>query len=180
MDALEYAPARLEPNQRSILIEGKTDFYCFEYFNQIQFENEFSISLFPGGGSGTLDPLITLLAGWGVEFLILLDGDASGLKESSRYKEKFESLVTNRITNISELLGSSENTKIENVFDSSDLEKIRVSFFPNEKKLTKKLLHHGIQEMLANKVKLGFSEKTLVNFKTLLKKLEEKHSALAN
>lgn len=179
MDALEYSPAQIDPEKCSILIEGKTDFYCIEYFKQIYFPGEFQTTFFPGGGSGTLDPLIALLSGWAVDFLILLDGDASGVKEASRYEEKFEYLVANRITTISTLLNDSRKMRIEEVFDKADIELIKETLFPSEKTLSKKLLHRGIQELLASKRKLPFSEATVSNFKKLLSQLEASYFALA-
>lgn len=179
MDALEYSPAQISPEKCSILIEGKTDFYCLEYFKQIYYPELFSITLFPGGGSGTLDALISLLSGWGVKFLILLDGDLSGVKEKARYEEKFESLVKDRIKTISELLETVLKIRIEEVFTEEDLETIRFHIFPEHPLLTKKLLHRAIQELLAAKRKLPFSTVTLDKFKHLLSALQLAYSGLS-
>lgn len=175
MDALEYTPPQISPECASILIEGKTDYYCIEYFKIIYFTNEFNITLFPGGGSSGLDSLISLLSGWAVDFLIVLDGDKSGESEKSRYEEKFESLVKNRISTLGDILSKKTKTRIEELFIKSDLELIRLKYFPNESKLTKKLLHKAIQEMLAGKVKLNFSQTTISNFKNLLNNLKEQY-----
>lgn len=178
MDALEYSPARISPENCSVFIEGKTDFYCLEYFKQVYFPEKSSITLFPGGGSGSLDPLISLMSGWGKEFLILLDGDASGEKEKTRYIEKFESLVDSRITTISELLGVTGKIRIENIFAEVDLDLIRTTLFPTEKTLSKKLLHKGIQELLATKRKLSFSKKTTQSFEKLIDSLAASYMLL--
>lgn len=175
MDALEYTPPRISPECASILIEGKTDYYCIEYFKIVYFTNEFDITLFPGGGSSGLDSLISLLSGWAVEFLIVLDGDKSGESEKSRYEEKFESLVENRIKTLGDILNRKTKTRIEELFDKSDSDLIRLKYFPNESKLTKKLLHKAIQEMLAGKMKLNFSQTTINNFKNLLNNLKEQY-----
>ncbi len=175
MDALEYAPAPLAPDRCSVLVEGKTDFYCIEYFKQVYFPGEFKVSLFPGGGSGTLDPLISLLAGWGVEFLILLDGDASGNGEAERYKEKFETLLNHRIETLSSLLKKQGQMKVESLFSSADKEMIRKETFPEEANLGKKLLHRAVQELLAGKRKLAFSSSTLDSFRLLLSEIEKRY-----
>lgn len=172
MDALEYTPPQLSPEIASILIEGKTDYYCIEYFKNVYFPNKFAISLFPGGGSGGLDSLISLLSGWAVEFLIVLDGDKSGDSEKSRYEDKFESLVENRIKTLSEILKRKTKVRIEELFDIPDLEIIRLNYFPKEKKLNKKLLHKAIQEMLASKIKLNLSQHTIDNFENLLNSMK--------
>lgn len=175
MDALEYTPPQISPECASILIEGKTDYYCIEYFKIIYFADEFDITLFPGGGSSGLDSLISLLSGWAVEYLIVLDGDKSGDSEKARYEEKFESLVENRIKTLSDILNRKTKTRIEELFDKSDLELIRLKYFPNETNLTKKLLHKAIQEMLAGKLKLNLSQVTIDNFKNLLNNLKAQY-----
>lgn len=178
MDALDYSPAQISPEISSILIEGKTDFYCIEYFKTVYFSNEFHLNLFPGGGSGALDPLISLLSGWGTNFIILLDGDESGNKEKLRYEEKFESLVANRVTTLADTLCTAKKTRIEEVFASEDIELIRKQIFPDQAKLTKKLLHKAIQELLASQRKLVFSEETMSNFRNLLTNLDRQYAAL--
>jgi len=178
MDALEYTPPQISPERSSILIEGKTDYYCLEYFKQIYFPDEFNLTLFPGGGSGSLDPLISLLSGWAINFLVLLDGDASGKQERARYEEKFESLVADRIQTIGDFLNTKDKIRIEDLFDSGDIELIRSSLFESEKSLSKKLLHRGIQELLANRRRLPFSTKTTTRFHSLLKGLDDQYAAM--
>ena len=179
MDALDYAPTQIAPETASVLIEGKTDFYCLEYFNKIILKNQSSLTLFPGGGSGGLDPLISLLIGWGTEFLVVLDGDASGEKERLRYIEKFESAIEKRITTLSDLRNTKEKTLIENLFDKLDIELIRAAFFPEERKLSKKLLHKAIQELLATRRSLDFSTKTIENFRTILDGMNTHHELIS-
>lgn len=176
MDALEYSPAQISPETSSVLIEGKTDFYCIEYFKTIYFKDKFTLTLYPGGGSGALDPLISLLCGWGINFIMLLDGDESGNREKSRYEEKFESLLTNRITTLSQCLNTTTKTQIENVFAADDLELIRGYIFPDQPKLSKKLLHKAIQELLVNQTKLPFSDVTINNFRNLLIALDARYT----
>lgn len=179
MDALEYSPAQLSPELCSVLIEGKTDFYCLEYFKKVYFPEFYSITLFPGGGSGTLDSLISLLSGWAVDFIVLLDGDSSGQKEKDRYEEKFESLVMNRVKTLSELLKTTQKTRIEEVFSKADIEIIRLNIFPAEAILSKKLLHKAIQELLASKRQLPFSDETIAKFRNLLDTLQVAYLALS-
>lgn len=178
LEALEYAPSKLAPTGSCVLIEGKTDFYCFEYFNKIVFDNKYSISLCPGGGSGSLDTLISLLYGWGQNFVILLDSDKSGIAEKERYKEKFELIVKDKILTLSDIIENSENLRIENLFSDVDLEKIRDTYFPSEKKLKKNHLHQAIQEMLASRQKIDFEEKTFDAFHMTLATLEGKLSQM--
>ena len=172
MDALEYSPSRLAPGSQAILIEGKTDYYCLELFKRYLNIESTELCLFPGGGSGTLDPLISILAGWGSNFLIVLDGDASGISESKRYREKFEKIVDGKIFTLSEILEKSTKTLIENLISNADKEKIRKKYFSDEAKLTKKLLHKAIQELLFDSRKFDFDESTTTNFRELIGSLQ--------
>lgn len=113
MDTLDYAPAKISPEKASVLIEGKTDFYCIQYFKNVYFKDRFKLEFFPGGGSGALDPIISILCGWGINFIILLDEDESGIKEKTRYETKFETLVKNRIVTLAEALDISKNQNRE-------------------------------------------------------------------
>ncbi len=174
MDALEYSPSKLQPGSCSVLIEGKSDYYCLEFFAKEIYPNGFNITLFPGGGSGSLDPLISILCGWNADFMVILDGDKAGRDESERYNNKFESLVSNKITTLSDLIASNKNIKIEDLIEECDQEKIREALFPEEKKLTKKLLHRGMQLLLKNNQNITFDSKTISNFSTVFKSIENK------
>lgn len=174
MDALEYSPSKLQPGSCSVLIEGKSDYYCLEFFARKIYPEGFNITLFPGGGSGSLDPLISILCGWHVEFMIILDGDQAGESESERYHNKFESLVSDKVTTLSRLISSNKNTKVEDLIEECDKEKIRQNIFPEEKKLTKKLLHRGMQLLLINDHGISFDAKTIANFSTILQSIKTK------
>jgi hypothetical protein len=180
MDALEYSPSRLAPNSASVLIEGKTDYYCMEYFKALFFADQFSIRLFPGGGSGSLDALISLLSGWGVPFLVLLDGDDAGAKEQLRYEAKFEALVRGRIFSLANITVGASFKTIEKLFTAEDLELLRRTFYPTQSRLTKKLLHRAIQECLVGRRKLNFSAKCLSNFQDVIAALQEKHDSVSH
>jgi hypothetical protein len=173
LDALEYGPSKLSLDTRCILVEGKTDFYCLEYFNKFVFEGKFNISFFPGGGSGSLDPLISLLHGWGHNFLILLDSDSSGKSEQLRYAAKFELVVNNRIFTLGDILSSPEKIRIEELLSNSDKEKICSELFPSEKILTKPLLHKAIQELLSTSQKIELGPSTLTRIENILRTLQE-------
>lgn len=179
MDALEYAPAPLGPDSAGLLVEGKTDYFCLEYFKQLYFNHSVQLNIFPGGGAGSLDALIGLLTGWGQEFIILLDSDKEGMSQKKRYLEKFESLIEGRIFTIQELLGDGEPIAgIEKMFAPVDLELIRKSFSPHEKKLAKRTLHRAIQELLAKQARMNFESETLERFELLLQRTQEKHLSL--
>jgi predicted ATP-dependent endonuclease of OLD family len=179
LDALEYTPSKLDPSKASALVEGKTDYYCLEYFRKFHFPGLSSVSLFPGGGSGSLDALIRLLIGWAMPFVVILDADGAGTKEEARYKEQFESLVEGRISTLGKLAGAGGKFMIENMFSPADKELLRKTFFKDEARFTKKMLHRAIQELLATQNAFGFSKETLDRFEAVLRALQKAYDDVA-
>jgi predicted ATPase len=176
MDALQYSPSKLDPKAANVLVEGKTDFYCLEYFRRFFPSECASLVFFPGSGAGSLDGLISLMIGWGGNFVVLLDTDAAGDKEARRYADKFESLVDGRICALGPLITSASGAmRVEQLFAKEDRDLIRATFFPDKKTLTKKLLHKAMQELLATGRRLDFRDGTLRNFRTVLNGLDQKY-----
>lgn len=95
LDLLDYQPSRLEPVPDVVLVEGKSDFYLLRYAAEVLALNN-DLKLVPGTGAGALDPLIRLHIGWGKSFVILIDGDAEGIKQQQRYEAEFGRIVDAR------------------------------------------------------------------------------------
>jgi energy-coupling factor transporter ATP-binding protein EcfA2 len=105
LDLLEYRPSELEPVPDVVLVEGKTDFYLLRYMTEI-LGIESDLRFVPGTGAGSLDALIKLHIGWGKTFLVLLDGDAEGIKQRERYLERYGPVIQGRCVLLPELAGS--------------------------------------------------------------------------
>ncbi len=161
MEALDYSPSPLEFPSHVVLVEGKTDFFLLNYFGDLLECNTEAIHLFPGGGAGSLDPLVTLLSGWGRHFIILVDSDAEGEKQKRRYIEKFESIVEGRVFSLGDVDASLMGKSIESILTSEDKEQIRQTVFPELAALKKKQTHVAIQELLAKRCKLPFAAETI-------------------
>lgn len=172
-DALDYAPSPVEFPDNVVLVEGKTDFFAIKYFFDQKNSGKLVLNIFPGGGAGSLDPLISMLFGWGKNFIILVDSDSAGENQKRRYKEKFESIVNDRVFSFLDIFGSS-GEQIESIIANDDKENLRVEFFPVQKKLSKKHLHMAMQELIAARRTLEFSDETLQKFEKIHGFLAEK------
>jgi len=170
-EALDYAPSPIEFPDSVVLVEGKTDFFAISYFSRFLSVVTAHPKLFPGGGAGSLDPLISLLSGWGKNFVILVDSDAQGKFQKQRYEDKFEAIVARRIFSIEDIDAAWAGCEIEQLIEVSDAELIWKDRFPAEIKLTKKLLHKAIQELLVLDRRLPISKSTLGKFEALIKYL---------
>lgn len=171
-EALDYAPSPLEFPASVVLVEGKTDFFALKYFSSILEAKNTYPKIFPGGGAGTLDALISLLYGWGKEFIVLVDSDEAGETQKKRYENKFEQIVSGRIFTFEDINASWKGYRIEQLIDPVDIELIRKAIFPDQPKLGKKQLHLAVQELIMLQKKLPFSTITLQNFESLFENLK--------
>lgn len=175
-EALDYSPSPLEFPSKAILVEGKTDFFALQYLSS-QLKLKCSKPyIFPGGGAGTLDPLISLLYGWGKNFVIILDSDEAGETQKKRYIEKFEEIVAGKIFSFKDINSAWKNYRIEQLIHKDDIERIRADRFPSLKKLGKKQLHIAIQELLRLEKPLPLAKGTQDNIAQILEFLDQKLS----
>lgn len=165
IDRLAVVPSRFDIDVSGIILEGKSDYYIIEYFNQ-QYGSR-SLRLYPGLGAGTLSALVAILRGWGKRVRIVLDSDEAGKKEKERYCADFN-LSESEISLIGDFSGSV--TKIENLFTVDDLKRLCIT----KKKpiLAKKELLLIFQEHLAAGSKAPLTSATVNRAKSLLKQLE--------
>ncbi|MDN3460806.1 AAA family ATPase [Rhodococcus sp. APC 3903] len=151
LDMLDYQPSRLEPIDEIVLVEGKSDFYYLRYMaDVIKIKTE--LKFIPGGGAGSLEPLIRLYIGWGKNFVILLDGDAEGMKQRRRYIEEFGHFVSSRCLILPEICDDDKIEEIEDLFSDTDSISIATAIGSRPaagKKLTKKEKLNSMMEVLA-------------------------------
>jgi predicted ATP-dependent endonuclease of OLD family len=174
LDVLEYKASNLENVPDVVMIEGKSDFYALQYFQDAILKSERGLNLLPGMGAGGLDSAIQLYYAWGRNFIILLDSDNEGENQKKRYIEKFGSIVTSRIFTFGDINGKWAKHGMEKVIGESDGLKIQQSAFPQATKVKKKELGLAIQEGLINKKVVGISTETRENFTNILEFLKVK------
>jgi predicted ATP-dependent endonuclease of OLD family len=174
LDVLEYRPSNLENIPDVVLVEGKNDYYTLRYFLEVLKLTKKKVNLMPGGGSGSLDKLISLYLGWGRNFVILLDNDGAAKTAEDRYLEVFGDILKDRIYKLGDFLQGEKVKSMESLFEETDISLIE-SEMGYAGKRSKKVINMGIQQVLIQSKSLNFS--TLVREKAI-KVLEGVHSAL--
>lgn len=144
LDRLEVVPSKFDMGRRSVILEGKSDYYILRYASKIS--GKIDIPLLPGLGAGTFNALAALHVGWNLDFLFVLDGDKQGNFEKERYSKEF-GIPINRLVTIDELV---PNVKIiEDLLDKPALDHIqkelKISTHPD-----KSQIRRFFQERLAS------------------------------
>lgn len=101
LDRLEVVPSKFDARERSLVLEGKSDYYILRYLNKMLGKGD--IPMLPGLGAGTFGALAALHVGWNLKFLFVLDGDTAGKAERTRYVEEF-GIPSDRLVTIDELV----------------------------------------------------------------------------
>lgn len=175
LDAIKYSPSILEHQKNTIMLEGKGDFYVFNYFKEVIFKSYENITLVPSSGANDLGPLISLYLGWGYDFLILLDDDNAGESAKQKYLQDWylPEYVCNTLGDIDINL---TNKKLEDLISKQGKDIIKE--YIGSEKLSKKQIVHFFQENLAMKQIVEFDEETISNFQLVLDWASEKFNDL--
>lgn len=170
LDALDYSPSVLEHQSKTIMVEGKNDYYVFTYFKEIIFGDNTDFKILPSSGANDLGPLISLYLGWGYSFRVLLDDDSAGRKAKKRYIDEWF-LSDSIVMTIGDVIPCLVGKKLEGLISSEGGDLIKSELGLNQ--LTKKQTVRFFQDKIARKEKIDFDAKTLENFKKILKALGE-------
>jgi hypothetical protein len=146
LDRLEVIPSRFDIQKKSIILEGKSDYYIMRYGMMILAEEP--VHLIPGCGAGTFGSLMALSVGWGLNCLFILDSDKKGIEEKARYIRDF-AIDSGSVINIGELV--SDIVEIESLFDET-ARQIIASKVGVAGKVTKSDILRFCQECLAANV----------------------------
>lgn len=159
LDVLDYRPSLLESVPRLVLVEGKTDYYLLRYFSRYVATDERhrAINWTPGGGASGMKPLIRLYLGWGRNFLLLLDGDAEGLKAAARYRDEFGPDLEDRVLTLQSAAGSDAVTAIESILLAEDRLAFQGLVAAEDRTFKKDLFARGVQEAVARRATFTLS-----------------------
>ncbi|MBB5040696.1 ATP-dependent nuclease [Shinella fusca] len=143
LDRLNVVPSKFDSRRQSVITEGKSDYYIMRYAIRLLGMNE--IALLPAMGAGTLDALLSIHMGWGLDFLFVLDSDKQGKSERERYLSEFAARPDD-IVGIGDLVPGL--TEIEKLLDDDALDLIAADIGAT-KTPTKNQIRRFFQERLA-------------------------------
>ncbi|MBL0849098.1 MAG: hypothetical protein EU981_03335 [Candidatus Liberibacter ctenarytainae] len=113
----------------ALLVEGISDYWAYRYLIKKYFKKDNLIHIIPTNGADSMKHLVPILIGWGVNFLILLDGDNKGIQCSKNYQADY--LLDNGIIkNLREIYGGKEDITLEDLFQK-DVKDQTVSYWLN-------------------------------------------------
>ncbi len=167
LDHLSYRPSNLEFVKNAVFVEGKYDFYSYNYFMDISRSNsgQYNFTFVPIFGSDSISPIIQLYLGWGKNFAVLLDGDDSGKNSKRKYEKKFSNLIAGKIHTLEDIDSNWKNYKLENLIVREDKEVLGKD---------KKTINLKIQELLKIQKKPKFTPSTMKNFTSIFTFINEK------
>lgn len=173
LDVLEYRPSNLELARDAIFFEGKNDSYTLA-LAATQLRKPIRDACFvPGTGSGNLEPLIRLYLGWGRRFVVLLDDDAAGRREKTRYLKLLGAAVADRLFTLGDIDVSLKGCRLEDVVPKAERDAIQLSHYPGGK-TSKDLYNRCLQEALQKGDNAAFAPATAAKFGTLIDGVLEK------
>lgn len=174
LDLLDYRPSILEPTPDVVLVEGKSDFFLLRYATEVLGLGP-DVKLVPGGGAGSLDPLIRLHIGWAKSFLVLLDGDAEGRKQKRRYEVEFGPMLKERCVLVPDLCGDQSVKELEQLLEEKDQRKVVDDIFGAQgtRPSPKKALGQAITELYARRQPIELSEASERRVTAVLEQLNE-------
>ncbi len=144
LDRLEVTPSKFDFREKSVVVEGKSDYYILRYAIKL-LEHE-GLSLIPGLGAGTFGALVALDIGWGLGMIFLLDGDAAGEAQRTRYVTEY-GLSSERAVLLSDI--SPDIIMIEDLLDD-EAKSIVSASLGLKNKPTKNHIRRFFSENLAN------------------------------
>lgn len=173
IERLDYVVPELIGSPPYILVEGISDYYALTIAQKISKIN-LHFRIVPGVGSGASGPLISLMMGRGEHFLVLLDDDSAGKKESARYKEDWF-LPETTVFTLAEINNKFTGMALEALLDSSTIDLVK-KHYDTSNTPTKKQIGWYLSEACANTEidRAAISTGTLNNLVELLESLNSR------
>lgn len=177
IECLDYVAPQVIGDAPYVLVEGISDYYALTLAHKLS-EIKLHYRILPGVGSGASGPLISLMMGRGEKFLILLDDDEAGRKESIRYKDNWY-LKDNSIMTLAAIDSDFSGMALEKLLDEDTLNLIS-NHYEILVRPSKKQIGWYLAEMCAHSKenKLTLSSSTLNNLIKILESLNSKISFL--
>jgi len=152
--------------KNSIIVEGYSDYLWLLAFKKL-LEIKDEIYIIPAVGADSLVHVGSILFGWGLDPIFVLDNDNKGRQVSKKLKEKL-SISEKRII----LLPENKEGAIENLFSERDFQKhIKLDIQEGSKVLLANQFYRRVEK---GEIKISdFSEETKKNFERFFEEIKE-------
>ena len=169
--------------KKNVLLEGISDYYFLQAFRHCSETDD--VNLVPSTGATNIPQLVSLLIGWGLEFLVVLDNDGEGIRVADELKSELM-VPENRIVFVSK----QKECSIEDLFTHGDFNKFVLDettankdpeiknskFLKNEdpdKVLLAKKFFEKIDKTRKDGKEIELSSPTLNNFQRVFEKIDK-------
>jgi hypothetical protein len=122
--------------------------------------------------------VIRLYLGWGRNFLVLLDSDASGRGAKTRYEELFGKLAEGRILTLGDIDADWSSHGSEWLLEEAERLAIQTAIYPSSPSFNKTHFNRAVQELYLKPQAAEVSESTKKRFTKVLDFCESKMAEL--
>ncbi len=165
LDVLDFKPSNLELVPRALIVEGKNDYYTLNLMKKFLSVEDDGFAIFPGFGATAMDALISLHAGWGRDFILLLDADKTGRQQKEKYIENYP-VAAKQLLTLEDIKPSWRGKELEDLLTDGERNRIIEAVF-GKQKYTKKLFNRAVQEMLSVSFDVKFTKSSSKTFSDL-------------
>ncbi|MBI1921584.1 MAG: AAA family ATPase [Geobacter sp.] len=155
LDVLDYVPSSLEAIPNVVMLEGKNDYYTFNFMKMFTgVPGEFGV--LPCNGADSVTRYISLYLGWGKDFIVLLDSDKKGTERKAQIIKDFGLVVVGKIFTLKDVDTMYDKVSLEQLFSDAELLSIQQMCYPQTNKYNKSDFNRSVQELYLKKIKPTF------------------------
>lgn len=173
LDAIDYTPSNFELVEKIVCLEGKNDYYTFQYF-QRNILDGYDFHFYPGASVTKYEDLFRLYIAWDKYLLALFDSDRQGKKEQARYINSISAELKDYVFTLDQVDETWKNMTTEDLFSESDKLLIIKTLFPKEEIYNKSKFNTAMQELFINNTPVQLSKETKQNFRKTFDFLKSK------
>ena len=193
LDTLEYIDNPFIETGNVVFLEGKSDYWTFQWIKKIFLEQKkYNFGFYPGTGVDHHDKIFREYLAHQRTFIAIFDGDDAGQGSKKRYTRNVSCELKNNTFTFKDINYNFHDFKIEDLFVNEDKLRIRQEMFPDSKieevdneqdkdikeRRIKSQIDRGILKLFCNEQKIELSQETLKNFEMVFDFIDEKFKEL--
>ncbi len=184
LDCLEYVENPFANNDNIVFLEGKYDYYMFQWIREKFFLGEdYNFNFRPGGGAGKFENIFCEYLATNKKFVAIFDADSAGKREKDRYLDSVSVELEKNIFTLEDVKSSFKGFQIEKLFfvsnKTDDRLIIQKKVFSNDKRYNKGRFNKAVQEIFINKAEIILTRTTQKNFKAVFDFIQQKFNDLS-